>query len=189
PMPKIGPPIPRIIHRFWTGGQMNQSDFCSVLALQERLNKQNKSTPNLPWSQILWTSPLVNSYVNSTILQQQLKTLNSEACLIESADQLCQNEKLEEFEKLKLLCTAQSKNDLYSIIPTLKYFSDKIRMLALFKMGGTYMDVDIGPGEEMFNQDLYHRAFYNSKNDEHGYWPLLGSMFGIIIFQVFHVIQ
>lgn len=59
----------------------------------------------------------------------------------------------------------------------IKFVSDEVRLMALSKYGGTYMDMDIGPGEETFETDLYHRREMELPDGRVGYLPLLGSVF------------
>jgi hypothetical protein len=145
--------IPRVIHRFWAGGPIHPSDFENIFQMQNRLNERNKNMYffQTKWKQILWTSGSFNKEKSSTILSIQLEKLKNNG--VEIIDYELK------FGKITL--------------DNIKHISDQVRLKALLEYGGTYMDMDIGPGNETFENDIYHRTEDGAK----GWLPLIGSAF------------
>ena len=152
-----GEPIPRIIHRFWAGGPIHPSDLDNIMQMQQRLVERNEQLGRAGprWRQILWTSKSFNKEKSSLILPKQLDYLRSLGVEVINYER--------EFPRSKL--------------PDIKHISDEVRLMALLKYGGTYMDMDVGVGDETFETDLYHRKEVGLGGGQSRYLPLLGSGF------------
>ena len=163
-----GSVIPKIIHRFWSGGPMNDD----VLT---RLISEKKENPDI--RMILWYSKdledkmIMKRKNEVTIRNEQRKQLKNAGFEVK---------KIEELVGLKLfsknivperewdLFTTEAAKDTKNIA----YLSDIARLMYLYKYGGHHMDVDIGMGK-MFK---FHKQEYRHGSKEHDDIPLLGGL-------------
>lgn len=162
--------IPRIIHRFWAGGAMSATTFENIIQLQIAINQHNTRNPDQFWKQILWTSIVVNEIVLSKgdkSLMGQLDVLRGMGVEIKDSFELIPmvygDEPTKEIEAPMEGFTKRHeliKKDMGRSNPTyipLKYYSDTIRLMAVYQYGGVYMDTDIGPGMINLAQTFRHR--------------------------------
>lgn len=59
---QIGERIPRIIHRFWSGGPLHPNDLNNIIQMQQRIKERNKDLGLFAskWRQKVWTSRSFN---------------------------------------------------------------------------------------------------------------------------------
>ncbi|MFV8749342.1 hypothetical protein ACNOYE_02195 [Nannocystaceae bacterium ST9] len=176
--------IPRIIHRFWTGGPLREPVF-------EALMREGQRAISRGWQCFLWHSSSVEE-----LLDQSLDTKIEEA---NSFSILFWKDRPKSPKDLRPVRVKQRKaleKIGYTILPIetlfknpwsfklakragaqavlgnwddVKYFSDLARLAYLFKVGGFHMDVDIGLGDMDLDCRYYH-------NDDEGCIPLMGSL-------------
>ena len=156
-------PIERNIHRFWAGGPMNPKTVENILAMQEKINSSQDGPT--PWKQVLWTTGIANEkrgwlFKKNNPLDQQLAELAEAGVEIRNVDEEWGS--LEEIvpgaQDKAVAWTRQAKSDLDSKkYDRIKWLSDLVRLVAVFKEGGVYMDTDIGPGRlDLDDNQLFH---------------------------------
>jgi len=168
--PAKGTQIPRIIHRFWAGGMMSAQTMQNIIEMQLKINAHNehsgKSSKEGAWKQILWTNTKINKSVGNAI-EKQLEYLIAIGVNIADSDDLATNiisrdlNSDDKYSKGHEQRIDNSMEDLMKLKNTsyipLKFYSDTVRLMAVYKYGGIYMDTDIGPGTIDLTQSLYHR--------------------------------
>lgn len=163
--PPQGANIPKIIHRFWSGGAMSETTLRNLMAMQEAVGDTD-------WQQVLWTSGTVNEAVADEELMRQIAELREAGITVKNAEQMAESlSHIEGFpEALRgrieaAIAGIQSERPDYMAV---KFLSDMVRLAATFEEGGVYMDTDIAPGTVDFDTaELFHR-------DEEGEVPLAG---------------
>ena len=176
--------IPRIIHRFWTGGPL-RGPVC------EALMGEGKRAIARGWQCFLWYSASVEQELDHALdlrieaatsfsltfwkdkppppkdarplRIRQRKALAEIGYSIEPIESLFKNEWT---FKLARRAGAQAVLGNWDDV---KYFSDLARLAYLYKVGGFHMDVDIGLGDMDLDCRYYH-------NDDEGCIPLMGSL-------------
>ncbi len=175
-------PIPKQIHRFWTGGPLSESAM-------ENLMDSAAKTEGTDWKHTLWYSSRIEKLMEKQgrikpqklrereLQRQQLLGLGYDVRAIESlaksgnffsgyqnATSPVTSSELEGTADMayKTFASGGGYDDI-------KYFSDIARLLYLHEIGGMHMDVDIGLGDMDLDTTYHHQ-------DPEGRVPLLGSL-------------
>ncbi|MFC5475573.1 hypothetical protein [Paraherbaspirillum soli] len=178
-MDRGGYPIPKQIHRFWTGGPLSRSAM-------ENLVESVKKTKDSDWRHNLWYSSHIETLMNKDLAQdklaeraQQRDELTKLGYNVRPIESLAKQRKflmsknpdspvsLDQLENAggiayKAVAHGHGSDDI-------KYFSDIARLLYLHEIGGIHMDVDVGLGDIDLGATYYHQ-------DEVGRVPLFGSL-------------
>lgn len=174
--------IPRIIHRFWTGGPLRGP-------VLELLIRDGKRAMAKGWQCFLWYSSSVEEQLDHALQLKIDEATSFSLKFWESRpkppkdkrglrhDQRQSLEKIGytviAIEKLFTqewqisLAKRAGKRAMLGNWDDVKYFSDLARLVYLCEVGGFHMDVDIGLGD----MDLECRYFHN---DDAGCVPLMG---------------
>ncbi|GAA1201778.1 glycosyltransferase [Pseudonocardia alaniniphila] len=164
-------PIERNVHRFWAGGPMSEGTKANLLKMQEVVTRSEGS--GTPWRQFLWTSSIVNrqqdflGFGRKNPLNVQLNELRAAGIQIVDMDKewnsmtvaaVGTGEPRTDVEEKGTRWTREAKADLDDKkYDKVKYLSDLIRLVAVNRFGGVYLDTDIGPGAlNLSNNELYH---------------------------------
>lgn len=173
-----GPQIPKLIHRFWSGGPMSD-------AAMEILVDAAVKTKDSPWKNMLWHSEAIEHGMDPELgnvekekRQSQRMYLSSLGYQINNVEKLLQPGVEEgisppvtdEFMLSAGNTAADSwrQGDAHKW-DDIKYYSDYARLLYLHQLGGFHMDIDVGLGSMDLTTDYFH-------NDAEGNIPLMGSI-------------
>jgi hypothetical protein len=166
--------IPRIIHRFWTGGPMRAGAFRNLVVAGDLARQAG-------WQSHLWYSTTVEELVDPHLggADQERRAIQREALervgysigFIEGlapaarrgAVQLVTEEDVVAFARVAGRAAQRRDFDI------VKYLSDLARLLYLNAIGGFHIDVDMALGD-MDLGAVYHH------NDAAGEVPLLGTL-------------
>ena len=164
-----GPEIPKILHRFWSGGPMRRGAF-DILQDSARAAEHG-------WTLVLWSSRILDEALSG---EGAAERDAQRAVLIESGYSIRYLEDLLSDTGLALsereaeivrgaARLAARLPDAEGHRDNLRYFSDLARLLLLQAMGGVYLDVDIGLGDMDLDRAPRH-------NDPAGEVPLAGAV-------------
>lgn len=157
--------IPKIIHRFWTGGPM-RAEAVAALADDGRRARAAK------WRSCLWYSSVIEDELDE-VLSESAKSLrkSQRQCLQIDGYEICDIHHgptgLRAMVSLAVAAAAAvrgSKN-----YDDVKYFSDLARLQYLFEHGGIHIDIDMTLGDFELGRTYYH-------NDPEGQIPLMGTL-------------
>jgi hypothetical protein len=170
-------PIPKIVHRFWTGGPMRQGAMDNLLVSIERLNDAG-------WKSCLWYSSTVEAMLDFETINEKKQQLRAEqryelhkaGYAIRAIEDLAPDflAKFVTYDVTKSTLVQFAKMAARSVLQgrgfdDVKYFSDFCRLYYLHQMGGFHIDVDMGLGDMDLTVEYYH-------NDPKGEIPLLGTL-------------
>ena len=156
-----GKPIPRIIHNFWTGGEMSENAVENVLKWYEKAKEYD-------WKHFLWTDSNVNQAFIFNNENESLIKLQTAGVQILDFPQLFR-EMPEDTQKAYNTLSHRAAFKHKRILP---FLSDLARYNILYNQGGVYCDVDVAPGNVNLEKTLKHK---DSENEI----PLLGPCFRV----------
>lgn len=164
-----GPEIPMIIHRFWSGGPMNDE-------VVSRLLFEKKRNPQI--DMILWYSKKLEDKFNiteddKTKREQQRKQLGSSGFRVKTMEELLE---LFKYETDDPHVSDDTWNEFTDEAAKNKekiaFLSDISRLMYLYIYGGHHMDIDVGMGKMFQNR----KHPYQHGSVEHPDTPLLGGL-------------
>lgn len=157
--------IPRIIHRFWTGGPMRTETVTALAADGRRALAAG-------WQSRLWYSSVIEEELADTIAENKRRLRQSQRdALAVDGYQICDiHEGATGLTRLPGLAVLAAKTVLSGGgYDDVKYFSDLARLQYLFSYGGFHIDVDMTLGDLELGRTYYH-------NDPDGQIPLMGTL-------------
>ncbi len=173
-----GHQIPKLIHRFWSGGPMSDA---AMDILVDAAAKTKDST----WKNMLWYSEAIElgmdpelGNVEKKKRQSQRTDLSKMGYEINSVEKLLQPGMGQQIsppvtDKFMLSAGNTAANSWRKggaqKWDDIKYYSDYARLLYLHQLGGFHMDIDVGLGSMDLTTDYFH-------NDVEGNIPLMGSI-------------
>ncbi|NHZ81655.1 DUF4157 domain-containing protein [Massilia sp. CCM 8695] len=189
--PNAAHPIPRAIHRFWSGGPLTDSALATLL-------ESAAKTHNTPWTHTLWHSDAFEAGIRkpepsawkfmgaerdaydadqAKILKRnrQRQRLRDAGYQTRAIEELVANgnatsgvtaQELGTASRIAANSVKQGGHDAWN---DLKYFSDIARLMYLHAGGGHHMDVDIGLGDMDMERQYTH-------SDAAGEVPLMGTL-------------
>ena len=167
--------IPKIIHRFWTGGPMRPGAF-------RHLFDDGEIARRAGWRCYLWYSTTVEDAVDTVLPEERRFLRQSQRDSLELAGyeigfveglapgarrgalQDVTEETVVKYAQVAAQAVVRHRN--YDVV---KYFSDFARLLYLHALGGFHIDVDMRLGDMDLTATYHH-------NDLAGEVPLLGTL-------------
>lgn len=164
---RSGPPIPKQLHRFWTGGPLSDDAMHLIKETQKKANQHG-------YQQTIWTSTRFNAEHLAASgkpgLSQQLQELAKLGCQIKDFEASHDSEMGEHAAALTEtlnFAIDERRGDPKNWDP-IKNLSDLARLSYLDKHGGFHMDIDIGLGTMDLSREYHHQ-------DPAGQIPLMGA--------------
>lgn len=164
---RSGPPIPKQLHRFWTGGPLSEEAMHLIKETQQKANQHG-------YQQTVWTSTRFNAEHlaggGKPGLSQQLQQLQALGCQIkdfEADDDGQMGAHARALTETLDFAINERRADPANWDP-IKNLSDLARLSYLDKHGGFHMDIDIGLGTMDLSREYHHQ-------DPAGQIPLMGA--------------
>ncbi|HLL53778.1 MAG TPA: hypothetical protein VK447_09545 [Myxococcaceae bacterium] len=167
--------IPKIIHRFWSGGAMRDGALANLRDCMHQVN-------GLGWKCILWYSSTLEALLDKEKIgkdARQMRALQRQALAhvgydVRAIEELASSKSIFRShdvtkELLALFATWAADSVMEGSWDGVKYFSDFARLFYLHELGGFHIDVDMGLGDMDLRATYFH-------NDPRGEVPLLGTL-------------
>ncbi|RKH56424.1 hypothetical protein [Corallococcus aberystwythensis] len=158
--------IPKIIHRFWTGGSIRKAALTGLIEDGDLATQHG-------WRSYLWYSETIEGLLEKKLgLDTQvrdsqriaLRMAGYTVCSLEEVREIGLRTQLHHFGTSAGMTCAQGGG-----WDEIKYFSDFARLAYLFAFGGIHIDIDMRLGDIDLSKTYYH-------NDVNGQIPLLGTL-------------
>jgi hypothetical protein len=167
--------IPKIIHRFWSGGAMRKGAFHNLYTAGEAARRAG-------WKCYLWYSTTIEDMLDAGLAEEQQRLRQSQRQALELAGyeigfveglapprrrgalQFVDEETVIAYARIAARGVINNRD-----YDGVKYFSDFARLLYLHGLGGFHIDVDMGLGDMDLSCTYCH-------NDPAGEVPLLGTL-------------
>lgn len=172
-----GPEIPKIVHRFWTGGPMRQGAFALLEDAASNAPQSPSRAAEHGWTLLLWSSRILDEALGgegSSRRDAQRAALAEKGYSLRYIEDLLTDPRLALSDAHREIVLgaahlAARLPDAVDAFDNVRFFGDIARLLILQAMGGLYLDVDIGLGDMELDRALRH-------NDPAGEIPLCGAL-------------
>jgi hypothetical protein len=160
--------IPKIIHRFWTGGPMRTPAF-------KALYYDGQKATSAGWQSRMWFSSIIEEMLDQSLPDEKRLLRQSQRDTLKLAGYvICDIHDGPTQRGIRHPLTQLAQAAAQSVLngagyDNVKYFSDLARLLYLEAYGGIHIDVDMLLGDIDLSRTYYH-------NDANGQVPLLGTL-------------